>query len=259
MWLKIEHDLTTDFKVSWGDKSGQVVLTYSVGRSSNLEAAAKVREELGALYELAAIADPAKSGDDSSVSPTRDAACAGASSTIRPRSARSPRSKTGSRTNTRRRSRPLRACRFQHPCSVGTHLRRRVAERAGDGASGRRRRGNRRFSGFWSLKYELSTTPNGQRVRSRSKLTRGRRTFGLLSLVNSDVHEQIRMTSAPITKRSRRFSIRRSASRTTTRIATICSTRPSRSTSCSISSGTRRIRCSISATATRSATTTTAA
>ena len=193
MWLKIEHDLTTDFKVSWGDRSGQVVLTYSVGRSSILEAAAKVREELGALHELAAITDPAEKR-------RRLIRLAEAGRSLRWRFFNDPA-----------KEREIAALEdwiadeykagdhdlfvhadFSIHVPWGLLYDGELPSEQATGNAGDIAAEITDFSGFWSLKYELSTTPNGQRVRSRSKLTRGRRTFGLLSLVNSEVHEQIR-------------------------------------------------------------------
>jgi len=46
------------------------------------------------------------------------------------------------------------------------------------------------FGGFWALKYRLSATPSGDR-RPPSRMTRPRKTFGLLSLVNKDIQTQI--------------------------------------------------------------------
>jgi hypothetical protein len=46
------------------------------------------------------------------------------------------------------------------------------------------------FGGFWSLKFRVSATPSGDR-RSRLRLTRPRKTFGLLSLVDEDVQNQL--------------------------------------------------------------------
>ena len=45
------------------------------------------------------------------------------------------------------------------------------------------------FGGFWSLRYRLSATSAGK--GPRSKMKRARKTFGLLSLVNSEVQQQI--------------------------------------------------------------------
>ena len=46
------------------------------------------------------------------------------------------------------------------------------------------------FGGFWSLKYRLSATSSGY-MGPRAKMKRARKTFGLLSLVNSEVQQQI--------------------------------------------------------------------
>ena len=46
------------------------------------------------------------------------------------------------------------------------------------------------FGGFWSQKFRVSATPSGDR-RSRARMTRPRKTFGLLSLVNEDVQKQM--------------------------------------------------------------------
>ena len=46
------------------------------------------------------------------------------------------------------------------------------------------------FGGFWALKYRLATTSSGERG-PRQNMTRPRRTFGLLSLVNEDLQKLI--------------------------------------------------------------------
>lgn len=46
------------------------------------------------------------------------------------------------------------------------------------------------FCGFWALKYRLSATSSGERG-PRASMIRPRKTFGLLSLVNKDVENQI--------------------------------------------------------------------
>jgi hypothetical protein len=193
MWLKIEHDLSTDFKVTWGDKSGHVVLSYSVGRSTVLDAAATVRKELGELHELADMADPAEKR-------RRLIRLAEAGRSLRWRLFNDPAKEREIAALEDWISDEFKADDddlFVHadfsihvPWGLiydGEAPRMDGTWQAGDSAAE-----IRDFSGFWSLKYQLSTTPNGQRVRSRSKLTRGRKTFGLLSLVNSEVHEQIK-------------------------------------------------------------------
>jgi hypothetical protein len=193
MWLKIEVDVNSRLKVSWGGTGG-VYHYYYVGYEGIEKAAANVRTQLESLSRWAESTDPAVRREG-----LVKLAEAGAS---------------------------LRYRLFSDPANMSAirNLEQRIAEDydAGDNVlsiqvdssvhapwglayegkvpalettavatqSNLPAREIDEFGGFWSLRYRLSATSSGY-MGPRSKMKRARKTFGLLSLVNSEVQQQI--------------------------------------------------------------------
>ena len=190
MWLKIEADLDSQFKITWGSRTGIFPQSFSVGAQAIREEADAMRALLGSLSDWSATNDPAQ----------RHAKL-------------SELAKTGGR---------LRFLLFNDPGKRDAikQLETWIADEYQGGDhdlsiqadssiyipwgliyDGKPLSGDvegatlaerelKQFSGFWALKYTLSATQSGYFL-AKSKMTRPRKTFGLLSLVNEQVQQAI--------------------------------------------------------------------
>ena len=60
MWLKIEADLDSQFKITWGSRTGIFPQSFSVGAQAIREEADAMRALLGSLSDWSATSDPAQ-------------------------------------------------------------------------------------------------------------------------------------------------------------------------------------------------------
>lgn len=201
MWLKIEVDVNSRLKISWGGTGG-IYHYYYVGDKGIEDAAADVRTQLESLSRWGRSADPAQ----------RRAwlvALAGAGSSLRYRLVNDVANKAAIRSLEQRLAEDYDA--GDHVLSIqvdsSVHVPWGLAFDSdvppvvppvvpAVGAPTVKSQKDplsqeiEDFGGFWSLKYRLSATSSGY-LGPRSKMKRARKTFGLLSLVNSDVQKQI--------------------------------------------------------------------
>jgi len=194
MWLKVEPDLADRYKVSWGIDGPDAVTSYHIGTVSIGDAAVAVRAQLDALSNCAHANPDAYSSN-------------------------APEQRAHFRSilrNLAQAGRALRQALFNDPAKAAEirELQELRTDQYGSGDNvleihpdryldvpwGLIYDGNvpalaehadveqemRDLSGFWCLKYRLSAIV-GHHVRAKSKWTRPRETFGMLSLINHDV------------------------------------------------------------------------
>jgi hypothetical protein len=202
MWLKIEADLNSQLKVTWGNKAGYYPLWYSVGAEGIHKAADAIRKQLELLSGWA-------NTNDQTLRRAGLIALANAGKSLRYRLFNDP-AKTAEikelgewitdEYNAGDRELAIQADSSIHvPWGLAYDG---DAPAVSDGAlvGETASREMAEFPGFWSMKYSLSATSSGH-VRPRSKMMRSRKTFGLLSLVNRDVQTQIEHELEQVTYR----------------------------------------------------------
>ena len=193
MWLKIEVDVNSRLKVSWGGGGG-VYHYYYVGYEGIEKAAADVRTQLESLSCWGQSTDPAVRREGL-------VKLAQKGSSLRYRLFNDVTNMSAIRGLEQRIAEDYDA--GDHVLSIqvdssvhapwglafeGNVPALEVAEIATQASLPAREIDE--FGGFWSLKYRLSATSSGY-LGPRAKMKRARKTFGLLSLVNSEVQQQI--------------------------------------------------------------------
>ena len=197
MWLKIEADVNCEFRITWGNKRGHYPHCYKVGADAIRQCARNMRAQLELLAHSCDSQDPgerfiilkalAKAGESLRYLLFLDRA--------QPQAMRRLESWFKAEYDAGDRQLSIQADSsihvpwgliFDGPLPTARH---------DDGGEldepAQRVREIETFRGFWSLKFSLSAAQSGN-SRPRAQMTRSRESFGLLSLVNSEVQSEIK-------------------------------------------------------------------
>jgi len=190
MWLKIEADLDSQFKITWGSRTAVFPQSLSVGAQAIRQEALAMRALLGTLSDWC-------TGSDAAQRYAKLSELATTGARLRFLLFNDP-----AKRDAVRQLEAWIADEYQggdHDLSIQADSSIYIPwglvydgkPLAGDveGATLAERE-IRQFSGFWALKYTLSAAQGGFFLL-KSKATRPRKTFGLLSLVNEEVQHDI--------------------------------------------------------------------